>query len=112
MSVILLRVNMHFRCRVRQAQILDVIRCHLFDLMIYLELEHPCYVYNYKITRHEHTNLLKLLKSTVLLLSLTSYNLKLLYVLSAATAILNLSEEDNTFNARTMCLLCNCLVLW
>ena len=39
-------VNKHFRCRVWQAQILDVIHCHLL-------LKHPCDVC--KIIRHENT---------------------------------------------------------
>ena len=42
-------VNMHFRCRAWQAQILDVISNHLL-------LVHPCDVY--KFIRHENTNLL------------------------------------------------------
>ena len=53
-------VNMHIRCRVWQAQILDVIRCHLL-------LEHPCDVY--KNIRHENANLLKY---TVVFLSFTT----------------------------------------
>ena len=47
-------------CRVWQAQILDVIHCHLL-------LEHPCDVY--KIIRHENAKLLKY--SVVFLLTTT-----------------------------------------
>ena len=53
-------VNMHFRCRVWQAQILNGIRCHLL-------LEQLCDVY--KIIRHENANLLK---SSVVFLSFTT----------------------------------------
>lgn len=41
-------VNMHFRCRVWLAQILDVIHCDLF-------LGHLCDIY--KVIRHENANL-------------------------------------------------------
>ena len=53
-------VNMHFRCRVSLAQILEVIRSDLL-------LEHPCNVYN--VIRHENANLLTF---SVIFLSITA----------------------------------------
>ena len=87
---------MHFRCRVWQAQILEVIRCHLL-------LEHPCDVY--KIIRHENANLLK---SPVVFLSFT----KLLYVSSAASAILNSSKGDNSFRLMRERYVCSVTAWW
>ena len=85
-------VNMHFRCRVWQAQILDVIRCHLL-------LEHPCDV----------LRTLGMKTPTYWNLQWCSCRLllKFLYVSSAASATLNSSKGDNSFNMITMCLLCN-----
>ena len=37
---------------------------------------------------------------------------RLLFKLSAVSVILNSSKGDNSFNARTMCLLCNCRVAY
>ena len=75
------QLNMHFRCRVWQAQILDVTHCRWL-------LAHPCYVY--KVIWHENA----IITCWHLLWSSCHLLLKLLYLLSAASAILNSSTGD------------------